>query len=97
MPKELILEGCRKTIRNKGEFRQEYLQGILEGWEKQGVRTLADAAEADRRHAEQEAGAKKTNKAKTKADAAPRRVDYDAAMRDLFVQSIKYGTDPGED
>ena len=90
-PQDLVLEACRRTVRRKGAFDQDYMNGIFESWKKQGLKTLADVEEADRRHAEQENGSKK--KEKTKTENTARRVDYDAAVRDLFVQSIKYGSE----
>jgi DnaD/phage-associated family protein len=92
VPQELILEACRRTIRAKGAFDQKYMNAILEAWQKQGLKTLADVEEADRRHAEQEkSGGRKKEKAK--ADDAPRPIDYTSITRDLFVQSIKYGSE----
>ena len=92
VPQELILEACRRTVRAKGAFDQKYMNAILEAWQKQGVRTLADVEEADRRHAEQDkSGGKKKEKAKE--DGAPRPIDYTSITRDLFVQSIKYGSE----
>ncbi|MBO4872957.1 MAG: DnaD domain protein [Lachnospiraceae bacterium] len=91
LPQELILEACRRTVRRKGAFDQGYMKGILESWQQQGLKTLAEVEEADRRHAAQESAPKKKEKAKEKT--AERRVDYDAALRDLFVQSIKYGSE----
>ena len=92
VPQELILEACRRTIRAKGAFDQKYMNAILEAWQKQGLKTLADVEEADRRHAEQEkSGGRKKEKAK--ADDVPRPIDYTSITRDLFVQSIKYGSE----
>ena len=90
LPQELILEACRRTIRRKGAFDQDYTKGILESWQQQGIKNLADVEAADRRHAEQESTSRKT---RPKEKNAERRVDYDTALRDLFVQSIKYGSE----
>ena len=91
-PQELILEGCRRTVRRKGAFDLDYMKGILESWQQQGIRDMAGIEAADRRHAEKE-GNSSRKKDKAGTEAAPRRVDYDAAVRDLFVQSIKYGSE----
>ena len=92
LPQELILEACRRTIRAKGAYEQPYMNAILEGWKKQGIRTLEDVEAADRRHAAQknDPTAKKT---KTKEENGSRRIDYDAAIRDLYVQSLQYGSE----
>ena len=84
MSRELIIEACRRTIRSKGTANFEYLEGILKSWKQEGVGSVAQAREADERRARQKEAPRSKEKPQTE-----RRVDYDAAVRDAYIQSVK--------
>lgn len=47
---DVILEACRRTIRQTHQPNFQYANKILEQWKKQGVRSAADIVALDRKH-----------------------------------------------
>jgi len=48
MPLELILEACDKTVAYIGKPKPSYTNGILEDWNKKGIKTLEEVAVDDK-------------------------------------------------
>ena len=79
MPRELVLEACRRTIRSKKEVDFRYTDGIIKSWAKENIRSLEQVKAADERH-QNEGGKKQEKKASAKAGTDYRsvlsRLDY---------------------
>lgn len=87
LPQALMLEACRRTIRAKNAPDFNYLEGILKGWEKQGVKTMEDLDAADQKH--QQEARQPAEAPKKKAGGHQPDTDYEEAMRQIFLDSIE--------
>ena len=87
LPQALMLEACRRTIRAKNAPDFNYLEGILKGWEKQGVKTLEDVEAADQKH--QQAARQPAEAPRKKSEGDRPATDYERAMRQIFLDSIE--------
>lgn len=56
---EVVEEACNRTMNKLHTPNFAYCEGILAGWRKEGIRTMADIAEADARHARRQGDGKK--------------------------------------
>ena len=90
MPLELVLEACDKTAVQLGKPKLTYIDKIVTGWHKKGIKSLEDvaAAEADWQKAEklaEEADRKRADKPVTRrnrfANFKPRERDYEQIER----------------
>ena len=81
MPRELVLEACRRSIRSKNEADFKYMDGIINSWKKASVTTMEQVAAADEAHRRSSASGKKK-------PAAPAGTDYKAALQQVDYAAL---------
>ncbi len=50
MPRELVLEACRRSVRSKNGPDFKYMDGIISSWKKASITTMEQVAAADEAH-----------------------------------------------
>ena len=83
MPRELVLEACRRSIRNKNEADFKYMDGIINSWKKASITTMDQVKAADEAHRKSSASSGKKEK-----PAAPAGTDYKSALQQVDYAAL---------
>lgn len=66
MPQEVILEACRISMRKPACARFDYIDGILNNWNRAGIHTVSDISKLENRNDRPVKATKSTNKTKNR-------------------------------
>lgn len=95
---ELIIEACKRTVIQTGSSSLNYVETILQGWVKSGIKTIEEVKKSDKSFKESKKNSQKNNNQPFKSqkpkftDYQQRNLDFDKLQREAMKKKLNNGS-----